>query len=267
VKRLPTIALVGASILLSFIVLRTAIGKKGHIAQPTERQLQGLQQITSSFAQIKTAPVSTKDFDHSARLRAAATLADISDDEREKLVDCVTRFYKCYTSGSFESFKEFRLRPPYTMSGGLAVAVKQIASKKKRASPQSDEDIMQLAWEQYNGTNQIAEICQESISLSVATRKDLGRDLRAPSGVPKVRGLGASCWEGAVVYQPSPNELLEKGGALRFFTLELTVRFNSNTTGPATPLVLLGYWDPTRKEWMPYALCTPYHVGSYDTIF
>src|SRR5208283_4522476 len=105
----------------------------------------------------------------------------------------------------------------------------------------------------------------ESIIVSTAKRQDLGLALRQPSA-GKFPGLGASCWEGAVIYQPTPVELLKKDGSLRFFTLEVFVRFDL-VDGPATPLVLLGYWDPTREDWMPYALCTVLHVGKYDTIF
>ena len=37
--------------------------------------------------------------------------------------------------------------------------------------------------------------------------------------------------------------------------------------GPATPLVLICYWDPTRKEWMPQALCRMFNAGDYRALF
>ena len=27
------------------------------------------------------------------------------------------------------------------------------------------------------------------------------------------------------------------------------------------------YWDPTRKEWMPQALCRMFNAGDYRTLF
>jgi hypothetical protein len=223
--------------------------------------------MLESFAQVKTRPLTLEDFSRAVHLRAGAITNSITAIEREKLFACIDRFYGCYSSGDFEAFKQFRLRPPFTVSGGVASAVARLASQKGLAL-KSDEEIIHFAWDKFNGTNRIGEVGQQTLALSIATRQDVGRNLRQPSA-SSVRqpGLGAACWEGAVVYQPAPDELLKKEGSLRFFRLEVTVRFSPKTSGPGTPLVLMGYWDPTREDWMPYCLCTSFHIGGYDTIF
>jgi hypothetical protein len=233
--------------------------------QPTQQQVQVAKREVDSFTQVRTRPLSLEHFSQAVHLRAGTNVDDMSANEREKLFTCIDQFYRCYSSGDFEAFKRFRLRPPFTVSERLASAVKEIASQKGLPL-KSDEDVIHVAWDNYNGTNKIGQVNEGHFILSVATGQDLRPDLRQPS-VGRFSGSGASCWEGAVVYQPTPAELLNKHGSLRFFTLEIIVRFSPLVGGPATPLVLMGYWDPTRNDWMPYALCTVFHVGSYDTIF
>jgi hypothetical protein len=211
--------------------------------------------------------MSLEDFDHAVRVRAANVLPQMRAEERDKLLACTDRFYSCYSSGDFEAFKGFRLRPPFKVAERLVSAVRQIASQKG-APLTSDKDIVRYAWITFNGTNRIGEVSEKSLVLSLVRRPDLGRGLRQPN-LASVRrpGLEASCWEGSVVYESGPSDLLSREGTLRFFTLQLSVRFWPYHDGPATPLVLIGYWDPTRADWMPYLLCTAFHVGAYDTIF
>ena len=130
----------------------------------------------------------------------------------------------------------------------------------------SDEDILRSAWSQWNGTNKIGQVSAEHILLSVVELPDGGQGLRAPS-VGQLQQGGVSSWGGAVVYQPSLPDLLKKYGRLSFFRLELLARFNTLASGPAAPLVLVGYWDPTREDWMPDALSTTFYVNHYDTLF
>jgi len=147
----------------------------------------------------------------------------------------------------------------------LAAAAKQ-AAFEKGVTLTSEEDILRFAWNMWNGTNRIAGVGKESIKVSFVVRPDLGLSLRQPSA-GTFPGLGVSCWEGAVIYEPSPEELLQRNGVLRYFRLEMNVRFNTNEHGPATPLVLIGYWDPTLEDWMPLCLCTFFQVHNYDLIF
>jgi hypothetical protein len=208
-----------------------------------------------------------EDFSNVVHARAGTNLDILSETEREKLFACINHFYACYSSGRFDDFKQFRLHPPFTVGESLASAVKKNTAPKGM-DLKSDEDILHMAWNQYNGTNKIGGVNEESIRLSAVMRHDMGEPLRHSSFSRKWPELNtASCWEGAVLYQPTPADILKKEGALRFFTLEVFVRFSPQVDGPATPLVLLGYWDSTREDWMPYALCSMFDVGGYDTIF
>jgi hypothetical protein len=249
-------------VLVSLIILRGLTtkrhgGSRQQIAQAT--------QIVDSFSKVKTQPLNVAQFSEVVELRGAAELTGLSPEERRKLLACISQFYACYSSGDFEEFKKFRMRPPFRVGERLAAAAGKTASLKG-VKLKSDEEILRFAWNEWSGTNKIGGVSGESITLSVVERTDLGHSLRQPS-IGKFPGLGASCWEGAVTYQPSPEELLKKEGALRYFTLEVSVRFNTYEYGPATPLLLMGYWDPTREDWMPLCLCKMFHVRNYDTIF
>jgi hypothetical protein len=233
--------------------------------KPTQQQVREMKQVVESFAQVKTRPLNLAEFAQAIQGRAGTNLDCLSESERKKLFACINRFYACYSSGDYEEFKRFRLHAPFTMSEDVVAAVKN-AALAKGVELKSDEDILRFAWSRWNGTNKIGQVSGEHVILSVVERQDLGQSLRAPSVGQYQRG-GASCWEGAVAYQPAPADLLQKHGVLRFFTLELLVRFSPLKSGPASPLVLIGYWDPTREDWMPDALCTTFRVGHYDTMF
>lgn len=235
----------------------------GHLAL---RQSNEIQRLVDSFSKVKTQPMTAEEFDQTVRLHAGTSVAGLKASERERLFTCLDRFYRCYSSGGFQAYKEFRLRPPFTLGERVASAMRKIATKQGLIV-ESGEDLLRLDWDKCNGTNRIGEVSAQSIVLSVAERKDLGWDLRQPSGTALPGLGGASCWEGAVVYQPSPEDLLKQDGTLRLFRLEVTVRYSPFTTGPATPLVLLGYWDKTREDWMPLVMCTRFHVGGYSTVF
>jgi hypothetical protein len=262
---LVIVCVASTSIVFCLIVFRVATKKEPSPEPPTQQQVQQATQIADTFAKVKTRPFNLGDFSQAVSMRSGTNLNNLSENERKKLLACIDRFYACYSSGNFEAFKQFRLHPPYTVSEAVSVAIKKIAAQKG-LSLKSDEDIVHIAWDNYNGANKIGEVDEESIVVSIDKRQDMGLALRQPSA-GKFPGLGASCWEGAVVYQPSPVELLKKEGSLRFFTLEVFVRFSPHADGPATPLLLMGYWDPTQEDWMPYALCTVLNVGNYDTIF
>lgn len=262
-KRLLFVFCAGSTLVLIALIVFRVVTKKEPAA--SQQQVEQAMQIADSFSKVKTHPLSLEQFDRDVEKRATTNLDSLSDSQRQKLLTCINQFYACYSSGSFDDFKIFRMRPPFMVGEGLAAAVKKSASQKG-LELKTDEDILRFAWNQWNGANKISEVAEESITLSTAQKKDLGLSLRQPSA-GKFPGLGASCWEGAVAYQPSPSELLKKEGALRFFTLEAFVRFSPHSDGPATPLLLMGYWDSTREDWMPLCLCTVLHVGNYDTIF
>ena len=231
---------------------------------PTGQQVQQFTQVVESLARIKTRPFSLEDFRRAVEKRAGRNLDTLSASERKKLLVCMNRFFACYSSGNYDDFKAFRLQPPFTVSEAVASAVRTIAAQQG-VDLKSDEDILRFAWNHYNGTNKIGQVNADHFILSVARSED-GLDLRQPS-LGRYPGSGASCWEGALVYQPRSAELEAKEGPLRFFRLEILVRFSPQAGGPASPLVLVGYWDSTRNDWMPDALCTSFHVGGYDTMF
>lgn len=263
-KRILVIACVLSTGFLLCIIIFRITTKKPLQGQASEQQLQQAIRTADSFSLVKTRPLSLNDFERVVQQRGT-NLNNLSETERDKLFACVNRFYECYSSGRYDDFKKFRMLPPFTVSEALVSAVKKIVSEKG-GHLGSDDDILRLAWNTYNGSNKIGQVSDESIVMSVIKRQDLGAALRQPS-VGAFPGSGASCWEGSVVYQPTPTELLKRDGTLRFFTLQAFVRFEPLVDGPATPLVLIGYWDPTREDWMPYALCTLLRVGNYDTMF
>jgi hypothetical protein len=263
-KRPFLVLCVGSAVVLLGLIIFRVLTKKA--PAPSQQQAaQAIQVVVDSFSKVKTQPLSLRQFSEVVEQRGASNLNSLSAVERRKLLACITQFYACYSSGDFEEFKKFRMRPPFKVGERLAAAAKETASQKG-VELRSDEDVLRFAWNQWSGTNRIGGVSQESITLSSAQRSDLGIPLRQPSG-GKFPGSGASCWEGALTYQPSPDELLKKDGALRYFTLEVSVRFNTYEYGPATPLLLMGYWDSTREDWMPLCLCTVFQVHNYDTIF
>lgn len=262
-KRFFLVLCAGSTLVLVGLVIFRGPTTKG--PAPSQQQSAQATQIVESFSKVKTQPLNLEQFNEVVEQRGASNLNSLSVDERRKLLACISGFYACYSSGDFEEYKNFRIRPPFSVGERLASAAKKAASQKG-VELKSDEDILRFAWNQWSGTNRIGGVSQESITLSSVQRPDLGLSLRQPSAV-KFPGSGASCWEGALTYHPSPDELLKKNGALRYFTLEVSVRFNTYEHGPATPLLLMGYWDPTREDWMPLCLCTVFHVRNYDTIF
>jgi len=78
----------------------------------------------------------------------------------------------------------------------VASAVKKIASQKS-LSLKSDEDVIHIAWDNYNGANKIGAVDEESIVVSIAKRQDMGLALRRPSAgkVSRTWGimLGGGC--------------------------------------------------------------------------
>jgi len=266
-KRLLQAICVLASVgLVVVIVLRAARKGQEQSGEPTQHRVAIATEIAGSFSTIKTRPLTPVEFTQAVRGRVQPKLDALSESERQKLLAFIGHFYACYSSGAFKEFKQFRLKPPFNVSERLASAVKDIASKEG-LEVKSDEDILRIAWERFNGANRIGGVSEENLVLSIVNKQDLGSDLRWPSVIERLPGLGSSCWEGSVIYQPAPAELLSRQGHLRLVSLQAIVRFNTLSVGPATPLVLVGYWDPTREDWMPLALCRVFHVGSYDTIF
>ena len=197
-------------VLLGLIIFRT-ITRNG---SGTSQQVGQAVAIADSFSKINTVSLSLEQFDSVIKRCAETNLSDLGEIERKKLLDCANRFYACYSSGDFEEFKKFRLHRPFLVGESLAAAAKKSASDKK-SELKLDEDVLRFAWEHWGGSNKIGGVAAESVSLAVVKRPDLGLDLRQPSA-GKFPGLGASCLEGAVKYEPSPDELLKKEGSLRF---------------------------------------------------
>jgi len=262
-KRYFLVLCVGSTLVLLGLMVFRVLTKTE--PAPSQQQVAQATQLVESFTRVKTQPLKLEQFNEVVEQRGASTLNTLSADEGRKLLACISQFYACYSSGDFDEFRTFRMRPPFKIGEPLATAAKKAASQKGMEL-RSDEDVLRFAWNEWSGTNRIGGVSEESITVSSVQRSDLGISLRRPL-VGTFPGSGASCWEGAVTYQPSPDELLKRKGALRYFTLEVSVRFNTHEFGPATPLLLMGYWDPTREDWMPLCLCTVFHVRNYDTIF
>lgn len=222
---------------------------------------------TDYLSQIKTSPVTLDGFDQALLERTGTNLNFLSTSERSKLFDCLNRFYSCYSSGNFDDYKQFRLSPPFTVSKGIVSFVKENCSSSG-AELISDEDILRTAWNFFNDTNKISQIDTEDIRLSVVTKSDLGLELRQASDSSKWPEIAtATCLEGTILYQPTLSEILKNKGSVRYFVMEVKVRFNSVADGPAIPLLLVGYWDSTRGNWIPHCLCFWIGVSQYRTFF
>ena len=267
-KRLPLIALVGTAVFfVCLIFYRAKTGKGVAFEKPTKDQVTQATQITEICSKIETPVIKLEDFLKVVRMRAGTNLGVLSKTQIEKLFACVNRFYACYSSDDFEGYKKFRLQPPFTVGKALEASIIKIANSRglKLKTP---GDVMRLAWSEYNNTNKIGGVNEKSIRVAASVRRDLGEPLRHSAFSKSWPELNtASCWEGAAVYEPDPANILKKEGELRFFTLEFFARFYPQLVGPASPLVLVCYWDSNQEDWMPYALCSMFDAGSYDTIF
>jgi hypothetical protein len=220
-----------------------------------------------SLDQVKTHLVTLEGFNRAILERAGTNLDSLSESERAKLLSCINNFYSCYSSGHFDDYKQFRLRPPFTVNKDIVSFVKEKFTSND-IDLKSDQDILRAAWNFFNGTNKIGQIDEESIRLSVVTKSDMGLELRQASDASKWPAIAAAtCLENTVLYQPTLADLLEKERSVRYFTLEVKARFNSVADGPAIPIVLVGYWDPTREDWMPYCLCFWISASQYHTFF
>lgn len=219
------------------------------------------------LAQTKTSSVNADQFIGIIRKKFGPELRSLTENQQAKLFDCVDHFYLCYSTGNFVDYKRFRLLQPYTVSKGIISFVKNQPALNS-ASLNSDEDILHIAWDYFNGTNKVSQIDQENIHLSVVTKSDLGIELRTASDAKNWSGIHtATCLEGTVLYQPTLTELLQEKKQIQYLTLEINARFDGNTNGPALPLVLQAYWDPTRENWMPNCLCFWIHISQYRTFF
>jgi len=261
-----TLALVSLFIFHKF--RRAAINnhKANHIKFSQHAQNE-LAQAGNFLSQVQTRPVSLEEFNQILLKQAETNLDNLSESERAKLLACISRFYSCYSSGKFDDYKQFRLLPPFAVSENIVSFVKE-KSATKGIGLKSDEEILRAAWDFFNGTNKITQIDEENIRLSVVTKSDLGIELRTISDANKWPAINsATCEEGSVLYQPALADLLKKDGAIRYFTLEIKARFNSVADGPAIPMVLQGYWDSTREDWMPNCLCFWISISPYHTFF
>ena len=223
------------------------------------------QLVLEELAQVKTLPMNIEQFEDVVQGHSRTNLAALSDNQREKLFACLNRFYACYSTGDFEQYKQFRIHPPYQLNKAVAAAVTNAAAGEG-ISLTSNEDIIRFAWDRWNGTNKIGQVSPEHVVLTCVERTDLGDELKFPSVGQLTHPRSATTYSEAVEYLPTPMELWAKHGTLHFFRLELLVRCGPLEIGPASPLVLTGYWDPTRDDWMPYSLTTTFHVGGYRTI-
>ena len=261
-----TLTLVSLFIFYKFHTAAINNHKANHINFSQRVQNESAQAV-NFLSQVQTRSVSLEEFNQIVLEQAGTNLDNLSESERAKLLACISRFYSCYSSGNFANYKQFRLHPPFTVSEDIiSVVNKKITSKDMELK--SDEDILRAAWNFYNGTNKIGQVSEDSIRLSVVTKPDLGIDLRLASDANMAPAVAtATCLQGTVLYQPTLADLLKKDGTVRYFTLEVKARFNSVADGPAIPLVLQGYWDPTREDWMPNCLCFWIQVGNYRTFF
>ena len=257
--------IVCASVTLALVVL--IIDHRKVHSNRTQRLEDKLVQAAKPLYSVKTQQVGLQEFIQAIREQTGTNLNDLSESQREKLSVFFSRFYSCYFTGKYEEYQSFRLHPPYTISKKTISFVKDRSSKNKEL--ESDEAILRTAWDILNGTNRISQVDENSIRLAIVTTSDLGLKLRVASDAKQWPAIStATCSEGTVVYQPTVAQLLKKEGKVQYVTLEFKGRFNFITDGPAMPLVLEGYWYPTRDDWMPYAcVLAIFSFSIYDTMF
>ncbi len=254
-----------ASISLALVLL--IIFHKATNNNSSQILVKQLAQAGKSLDQVKTHPVTLEGFNQAILERVGANLDFLSKNERAKLLACISRFYSCYSSGDFDDYKQFRLHPPFTVSKDIVSFVRG-KSISKGIDLKSDENILRATWNFYNSTNKISQINEENIRLSVVTRSDMGIELRQASDANKWPAIAtATCLENTVLYQPTLADRLKNERSVRYFTLEVKASFNSVADGPAIQLVLVGYWDPTREDWLPHCLCFWISTSQYETFF
>jgi hypothetical protein len=264
-KPYAVMACIAATLLLVTLVVFRGVTSKESRPGPSAATVAQIEKRVTEFVDVKTEPVDLPALEKALRDRSGAGVASLTDAERDRLFGCIGRFYLCYSSGDFDAYAKFRLLAPFTVSPLMKSALEQMGHSPEGLS---DKEMLRLAWDKLNGTNKITSWDLDSISLSVEERPDLGQSLRRSSTAFRDGVFpGAMCWGGPVDYEPTAESLLAREGALRLFRLELNVRMNDLQAGPATPIVVMGYWDPTRADWMPLICCAAFRVAGYDTIF
>ncbi len=253
------------TILLIMLVAYRRMSVKSLEARKRAETTQMVTQMAATYSSAKTAMLTSDAYVQAVRAAAGTNLLRLNDGQREKLYQKIEQFYTCYSSGDFEAYRRFRLDQPCAVPKSYAAAIKNLAGYDAE-SLRNDEDILRYGWHRFNGTNRLAQVGTSSMNLFVCERPDSGNSLRRPSiaGFPE---SAVTCWQGAVSYTPSPEDLLKRDHTLLFFCLDQFARMNNMIDGPATPLRLLGYWDPDHDDWRPLCLCSPIRVGDYDTMF
>jgi hypothetical protein len=264
-KRLAFIAGIVATLLLVALVVFRVVTRRESNNVPSSATNEQIERRIEEFVDVRTERVGLEEFERAVRDRSASGTESLTELERDKLLGCINRFYLCYSSGDFDAYAKFRLLAPFSVSPLMKSAVEQMGDDVQGLS---EEEIFRVAWDKFNGTNRITSCDLESISLSVEERQDIGQSLRRSSTAFRDGVFpGAMCRGGSMAYEPTAESLLATEGKLRLFRFELNVRMNDLMAGPATPIVVMGYWDPTREDWMPLIYCSAFSVADYQTFF
>jgi hypothetical protein len=233
-------------------------------APPGEAQRARANKMVAEYSLVQTEALSLEAFRTAVQQAAGTNVTSLSEGQRQKLYERIDKFYACYSSAEFQAYKRFRLDAPYSVPSNYAAIIRPLATRE-HVSLDGDEALLRYAWQHFNSTNRLTGVDRSSIRLSVVNSADLQSSIYRPSvaGFPESAVI---CWEGAVKYSDSPQDLIKKNGSVLLFALDLFVRFNNLTRATATPLRLLAYWDPQNEDWRPLALCSPVQVGGYETV-
>jgi len=249
--------------LVCLIIFRMTTGQHTEINQ----QKALLQKMYSLFDGFKTQPLTTKEFTQLIQIRSDQNIKSLPDEQREKLFICLSQFYKCYTTGDFNAYKQFRLHKPFSIGEKVTFFFKKEAMSKG-IKLNSNEEILQYGWNLENGENRISQVNTSRISLIFTKRRDNGEELKLHPESKNWPEFGAAqCWDSQITYFPSLDEILKKAISIQFFSLHFLARCEFNTNWPATPFTFVGYWDPITKDWMPYAFCHMSPNSLYNTMF
>jgi len=96
----------GSTLMLAGLLVFHVLTRKD--PAPSKQQVEQATQITDSFSKVKAQPLSLEQFSAAVEKVAATNLNQLAENERRKLLACISQFYSCYSSGEFDDFKRFR---------------------------------------------------------------------------------------------------------------------------------------------------------------
>jgi hypothetical protein len=185
------------------------------------------------------------------RETAVESTMPLTEDQKTKLLDSLTGFWKCYSQTNFEKFREFRLNTPYEIDEKVLDTLK-FAYPKSYQPPATKDSELEQAWGYYSGTNCIVRIDTNSIKITVGYLTDRRQGI-FKSANAELQGAAVGYMPELVIARPTAKQIYAKDGKVLYATVEQFVIFNTDTD-QVCPLFVAFYWADSLKQWMPYEM-------------